>query len=183
MKLWTIQPIEAIKEIENKGYYSTNIEEIDLDFIKSYDWIVEKMKNTIGDAPEGIKYPLWAWHTYNGKHQRPDFRNSGYAKRGSNLCCIEFEIEENKVLLSDFDSWHIVLNNGFYFDFENEKESSKKYENILKLPKEEQQKEKVKTWDKVFINKENLSNTNYIQATFWKLEKEKITDIKKFVAK
>ncbi|MEW3584057.1 DUF3841 domain-containing protein, partial [[Clostridium] symbiosum] len=28
--------------------------------------------------------------------------------------CIEFEIDDNKVLLSDFDGWHFVLSNGYY---------------------------------------------------------------------
>lgn len=184
MRLWTIQPIEAIKEIEVKGIYKTNRKMIDQDFIRAYNWISEKMIEKIGDAPKDIKYPLWAWYTYNNKHKQPDLRNSGYAKKGTKLCCIEFEIEENKVLLSDFDAWHIVLNDGYYFDTNNNKEWNKKYNQMLKLPKNKQEIEKRKTWDKIFINKENnLLKINYIQATFWKLEKENIINIKQFIAR
>lgn len=161
MKLWTIQPVEVINEIEEKGYYITDKEKIDNDFITAYNWITDKMKENIRNS-DNIEYPLWAWHTYDGKRKQPDLRNSGYAEKGTKMCCIEFEIQDDKVMLSEFDEWHIVLNDGYGFDNEL---WDKKYEHILTLSEEQQEKEKIKSWENVIIHKkEDVINKQYIQA-------------------
>ena len=34
-----------------------------------YNWMVAQMEDRIGKRPEGVTYPIWAWHTYSWKHK------------------------------------------------------------------------------------------------------------------
>ena len=122
MRLWTIQPVEVwTKLVSDKVFHcdpekSVLISDADatLSFKEPYDWIVRQMMQRIGEEPEGVKYPIWAWHTRNWENKKPDLRCCGYNEPGTKCVCIEFEIDDNKVLLSDFDGWHFVLSNGYY---------------------------------------------------------------------
>jgi hypothetical protein len=37
-----------------------------------YDWMVEQMRIRIGNPPPGVRYPVWAWHQWEGKRKKPD---------------------------------------------------------------------------------------------------------------
>ena len=69
MILWTIQPIEVYNLIQEKGYYICDPSKSEclemMCFEKAYDWLIEKMKEKIGQPPLNAKYPVWAWHTWN----------------------------------------------------------------------------------------------------------------------
>lgn len=58
--------------------------------------------------------------------------------------CIEFEIPDNQVLLSDFNAWHYVLNNSWNDDSKNEEEWEKMQDNFDKLDGETKTKIKRK---------------------------------------
>lgn len=51
------------------------------DFKNAYDWLVVKMEERISKL-NGVNYPVWAWHTRDWKHKKPDLRESG------NIDCI-----------------------------------------------------------------------------------------------
>ena len=111
MVLWTIQPREVYTCIQNTGRYicvpgkTPNIP----DFRYAYGWLNKKMKARVGVPPDGISYPVWAWHTYDGKRKKPDLRHSGYEEKGKECVCLEIEVPDKDVVLSDFDGWHFVL--------------------------------------------------------------------------
>ena len=48
------------------------------------------------------------------KHKKLDLRNIRLGTPGEKSVCVEFEIDDLQVLLSDFFAWHSVLNGGFY---------------------------------------------------------------------
>ena len=55
--------------------------------------------------------PIWAWYQWEGVNGRkPDLRSAGYLPRGERGVRVELEVDEDRVLLSDFDLWHYVLN-------------------------------------------------------------------------
>lgn len=80
------------------------------------------MKKRIGPPPAGARYLAWAWYAQNGKHNKPDLRSErwGYGPGNEQYACIELEIPDDLALLSDFDVWHIVLNNGLISETEEE---------------------------------------------------------------
>ena len=115
MILWTMQPLNVYEMIQGTGVYRCDPARssmIGLEFTEQYDWLVEKMTERIGPPPDGVKYPVWAWYKQNGKRSKPDLRSErwGYGPGGEMYTCIEIDIPDDKVLLSDFDVWHLPLN-------------------------------------------------------------------------
>ena len=179
MILWTIQPLKVYNSIINGTIYKSDGRYINKNFKQPYSWMTEKMKEKIGKPPKGTRYPIWAWYKYDSKRKKPDLRNCGFGKQGEKMVCIEIDIPDNEVLLSDFDAWHFVLNNCYYdFKCKNEEQFNETYKWIESLPKEEKQKEIEKSWDNIFnITEDNgewSKNGHWVQATFWTLKRENI---------
>ena len=184
LTLWTIQPVEVMDIINKEGVFrctktlSDNYQ--DVCFNNAYDWLTNEMLGMERLAhPDGVELPLWAWHTYDGKCKKPDLRQSGYASKGTKCVCIEFCIEENKVLLSDFDIWHCVLNDIWYNDAVDEDVYYELDDWYDALPEEEQKETKYASWRMMY----DVHRSDYVQATFWELRKEQIKKVQYFTAR
>lgn len=189
MRLWTIQPPEVVDIINTTEQFTcdTTLSENYKDFHDAYHWLVNEMDKRNITHPQHLTLPLWAWHTRNAKHKKPDFRYMGLGVRGTRYACIEFEIPDNQVLLSDYDKWHNVLNKSWYDDSTNESEFDELQAWFDTLEPQERHKLTIDSWQKIFDTTYRKSqwdsNGEYIQATFWVLEKSMIRDIKYFIAK
>ena len=175
MKLWTIQTPDVYEKILKEGKYfcdekKANLLESD-EFRNAYNWLSKKMVQKIGHSK--VKYPVWGWYCIDGKNKKPDLRLSGYGERGKELVCLEIEIPDEKVVLSDYDLWHFVLNDIYLFDDDEELDD---LEDITK-------EEKEKSWDKIFVDESNIEANSYIQATFFELRKENIKKAQFFKAR
>ena len=125
MKLWSMQPIEIWNMIQTNGVYRCDPKRSSMpepEFVTKYEWLIRQMKKRIGEPPEGVLYPVWAWYMQNGRRRKPDLRGErwGYGPGNEQYVCIEFEIPDNQVLLSDFAAWNIILNNGLITETEAE---------------------------------------------------------------
>lgn len=188
MRLWTIQPPEVLDTMNETGEFVCNphLSENYNDFKNAYAWLIAKMneKNIvcIGNKPA---LPLWAWHTYDWKNSCPDLDIVGRTDMPN--ICIEFEIPDNQVLLSDFTAWHDVLNNWYSDDSTSETEWQKNQTKYTELLPDEKEQIKIKSWDKVFdvspFKNEWITRGRFIQATFWRLTKDMIISAKEFVSK
>ena len=110
MRLWTIQPVVVYEELQRTGVFrhTEKIPEPFYDcFENAFCWLVKYLKAK-DDCPDGIQFPIWAWFRFNGQEKKPDLRHSCYGVRGEKMVCLEIEIPDDKVLLSDFDLWHFV---------------------------------------------------------------------------
>ena len=96
MKLWTIQPEEIGKLLENGESFICNVNKSQFYnencFHDAYDWMISKMNEKNISNPKHIKLPIWAWYRRNNKCKKPDLRESGFAKRGDKCVLIELEI-------------------------------------------------------------------------------------------
>ena len=120
MRLWTLHSEDVYTSLMEKGIYrcdpalSECIEMAPKNFTNAYDWMNRQMERKVGPAPDGVIYPVWAWYIMGGRHRRPDFR-----WREMYFClpmvCMEIEVPDEQVLLSDEDLWHIVLNDMYNF--------------------------------------------------------------------
>lgn len=188
MKLWTIQSIEFYEKLKMDGRISIPLDSefIHEDFRQAYDWIRKKMSIT--------NYPIWAWCKFEGKIGPMDMRCSGYAKRGTDLVQIELNVNENDVLLSDFELFHYVLN--YWYLPDNEEDDDKfidKYESngftihdIQNLGIETEflnliRKEIEESWDKVLDINKNSSTS--VQACVKELSISQVSSITRFRAK
>ena len=190
MRLWTIQPIEVYEILKEKGVFTCEEEKSELfkDFKNSYDWLIGKMDEKNIEHPNDINYPIWAWHTRDWKNKKPDLREGGYGERGTKSVCLELEISDDRVLLSDFDLWHYVLNHWFIDDSTNEEEWEEIHQEFEKKPYEEREKLILESWNKIFNVKpfiiENwITIGRYVQATFWELKMEDVKKVQFFTCK
>lgn len=171
MKLFSFQPQEVVQELLNGNPYICDPrkafflqeEPHNFGFKKAYDWLANKMEDKT-PKPDGVSYPVWAWHLIDGENTKPDRRTtlfSGYDKLDT---IIELEIPDNEVTLTDFDDWHYVISDWAY-QSDEDYEANPEWE-----PTEE---EKLASWDVVF----NVNNKKYVQACFWRIMPENIVKI------
>lgn len=193
MILWTIQPIEIWEELKTKGYYICDPKKAEyiydnkINLKKQYLWLVNQMCDRVGKQPDGVHFPVWAWHTYNSKHKKPDLRHRGYQEPGSKCVCMEIDIPSDQVLLSDFDGWHFVLGDFYYYQDDSEEEFDRIEEWLDTLSDEQRTLEIEKSWLHIFDVERLESDWNavgrYIQATFWMLKLEQVKEVKYFTAR
>jgi hypothetical protein len=146
------------------------------------------MSNRIGNPPQSVTYPVWAWYKFNKEHKPLDLRYRGYSKRGDKCVCIELEVPDNEVVLTDYDAWHFVLNKWYLnIDCEDEETWDKDHEWLDSLEPQVKAQEIEKSWQSVFRIDEYESDWqkrgHFVQATFWILKKEQIKKVRFFTAK
>ena len=144
------------------------------------------MKARIGDPPEGVSYPVWVWYMREGVRKQPDLRRErwGNGWKGERFACMEIDIPEEKVVLSDFDSWSIILLHGLIAETEEELDKLEQEQNSL--PYKERKMYREKNWEQVFdltyVDNDWMHRGDWIQATFWELRKEDIRKVRFFTA-
>ena len=195
MKLWTIQSIDVWEKLKEEEIIScdtklaVHLKDEEYSFLESYNWMRKEMINRIGDSPNKSNiYPIWGWYINRGLNKKPDLRRSAYGPSGEQMVCMELEIPDNKMLLSDFDLWHFVLNNWYLGDSTNEEEQDEEWRWLDTLSEEEKQKEIEASWDRIFDVDKTSINTystfgDYIQATFWELKLSEVINVQIFTAR
>lgn len=187
MTLWTIQPERIYCFILKTGQYTCDPGQVVMsEFTKMYDWLALQMKERIGEPPEGIIYPVWAWHTQSSKHQKPDLRSERWSNGydGDKFVCLEIEVPDEQVLLSDYDLWSLILLDVLITETEEEdNEIEKTYK---ALTPEKQLELKYENWKRVFdvtpFDNAWMRRGAWIQATFWSLKKDMIKKVRYFTA-
>ena len=179
MLLWTIQPESVWRLLKREKIFRCNPNESvylngEWNFSAAYGWLVSQMESRIGKRPEGVTYPVWAWHTFNGKHKKPDLRDHYFSAHYGVYACIEIDIPEENILLSDEENWHFVLNDWFYSGAKSEEEYDRLEAEYNGLPEEEKSKAREKSWEGVFdvepIDTDWHRQGRYVQAVFWELK-------------
>jgi hypothetical protein len=73
-----------------------------------------QMRARLGQPSTRRQMPIWLWCQWRGAARaRPDLRATGHLPAGTPAVRIELEIEDARVLRSDFELWHYVLNGWF----------------------------------------------------------------------
>ena len=184
MIVWTIQPYKVYQKIMDEGIFFCNPElsinlKDDHDFSRAYHWMIQQMIKQIGPSNKKDTYPIWAWYrSRDYQHRRPDFR---WVKDYPDEVCIELEIPEKKVLLSDFQGWHFVLNDWYYSDAKSDEEWDCKEKWFDNLTVNQQQRVKEESWQRIFDitprHGEWEVNGDVVQACFWAIKKDQISKV------
>ena len=162
-------------------------------FSLSYDYMSEQL--FLKDKNRKSKYPLWFWYEVEGsKDIMKNDKMFFYCHEGR-FYVLECMIDEKRVLLSDFDLWHCVLNGVPAFDDEKEDKEFDEYlfNNDIKyhdiFVKNDQKildvKHKVyESWKNIFNLSCNSKYSRYenktIQAVTWELFLDDVVKIHKF---
>lgn len=110
---WSIQTMSKWQEVQKLGYLKGNADYIWEEFAEPYAWMMQQMKSKLPNY-DG-EYPVWLWI------DRPDLRRSAHLRKGEQGVLLKLELDENDVLLSEFQAWHFVLSHSF-FDLDIEEE-------------------------------------------------------------
>lgn len=190
MVLWTIQPESVYRQIIETGSYHFDPEKSALysDFRDAYFWMEIEMRKRgiVPSSASGATEPLvWAWHTWDGKWQVPEYQDEVFHIDGKEEkpVCLEIEVPDENVLLSDFNAWHFVLNDSYLDDSHNEEEFEKMHAEFDALSLKEKEEKKRASWQSIFdVSQYTIGNgwrTNgfYVQAVFYGLKKEQIRHV------
>ncbi|WP_295731071.1 DUF3841 domain-containing protein [uncultured Limosilactobacillus sp.] len=188
MIVWSIQPYEVYEQLLTKGTFicdpakSINLQS-DLefnvhDFENAYNWMIKQMNRRIGNPPNGVTLPVWVWYKYNYSHRHPDFRTY---RDYDNQVCLELNIPENQILLSDYDNWHFVLNDWYLNDAKSDEEWHKKDDWFDNLSPLKQKRVKERSWQRIFDvtprKGEWTQNGAFVQGCCWYFKKDQISHV------
>lgn len=185
MIIWTLQPLFVYQQVRENGVFHCDPEQCAMpEFEDSYRWIADQMRKRIGPPPDGVEFPVWAWHTRNWRRARPDLRTARWdcGPGNQDYTCITMDVPDSDVLLSDFDSWHMVLNKSPIA--ESEQEFDQLYEEIDAMSKQDRMAFLSSNWERVFdigkVSDHWMDRGRWIQATLWELRAEYIKDVRFF---
>lgn len=102
--LWTFQHPSVIQRLKEEGTFAVDPTRVDSDHGRAYQWLVKQMELRIPGYPVG-RFPIWAW-----THKPQLDKDLHESCAGDAL--IHMRIPRVQVLVSDYDFWHCVLNNG-----------------------------------------------------------------------
>ncbi len=151
MRLWSIRRAEELAELKNCDALRTQSTKADQHFRAAYNWMSNQLKAHAGPPPDGIVYPIWLWqHCYGTSKSRPDLRTRCLLPTGTAGVRIEVNLPSEKVLLSNFDGWHSVLNNHPYCASDSEYEEMERFIGEKGLSHPDVEKVKVASWQRIF---------------------------------
>ena len=179
--------MEVYQQIQQQGVYHCDINRSVLDFCREqFDWLADEMRVRIGNSPEGATHPIWAWYMWEGIRKKPDLRRArwGNGWKGDQFACMEIDIPEDRLVLTDFDSWSIILLNGLISDTEEEDiRQEQEYESLSENEKKEYRDQNWRrVFDLSFVDNGWMHRGDSIQATFWELRKEDIREVRFFTS-
>lgn len=187
MKLWTIQKPDAYADLIKEGVYRTDPKYISSNKLEAYGWYAEQLAQRVSPPPPGTSYPVWAWYKLNNEQKKPDFRTSGYAKTGTELVCMELEVPNELVLLSEYNDWICALQ-GLYIHDTGKDELYDYESSMLEAMSEEQRTRAIRnSWNKIFDIRSFFSTKGCrginIQGAIWEIRKEYVRKTWTFKAK
>lgn len=193
MRIWTIQTQAAWDALKSDGVLRARLEHQSSDWPDAYAWMRDQMIRRIGEPPLLDAAPLWGWHRWRNEGQpRPDLRSiRHYWHPPGPYVLIECDLPDNAVVLSDFDAWHLVLNNRYVsiseedddaYEFEARRYHAMPDEGALAALRENF----YKSWDRI-IDMDALTEPYWhgdqkrsVQACFWQIEAAQVRSVRPF---
>ena len=122
--------------------------------------------------------------TAPGKSREPDLYSLG--RPGEELVLFELEIPDDRLVLTEYNTWHYVLNKWFYCRVKDGEDFRNRNDWFDALPPEEKEKVMERSWQAVFDTKlrdngEWDRNGQFVQATFWELRAGDIVSCRRCV--
>lgn len=114
MRVWTIQTIDVAEALASGVAWRAHGDRTAPSWRHAYRWMRGQMQQRIGPPRFDGQAQVWVWQQWRGRARaRPDLRSSGHLPRRTDGVRIELELAPERLLLSDFELWHYVLN-GWY---------------------------------------------------------------------
>jgi hypothetical protein len=185
VRVWTIQRSCWWSILQQRGVIHADGRRVCHHVRPAYRWMMEHMYRRIPGYTGA--YPVWFWYS-----PEPDLRHSAHLERGERGLRIELELPRSNILLSDFQTWHCVLNRWHLsLSWRERREWDRKirgfdpYRKKLPAPLES---ELQSTWERVFnigrINGTKLwGAVDLIQGVTERALLSEVREVREFVAR
>ena len=202
MIVWSNLTADAWGELQQKGFLRATRQNVEADFMLAYIWMADQMERRLGLRPSKGAMPIWVWSQWSGNRRRPDLRASGHLPKGARGVRVECKVQDDRVLLSDFELWHFVLNYGYLPKSEDEEAAFEKELAAAglsltggslrnPLPHARYRQKIERSWERIFDltwtdpEQEIVSpmKDRSIQGTMWELLRDDVVDAKEFTAR
>jgi len=204
MVIWSILTVQAWDELQRKGRLHASRRHVTKEFLGPYLWMAEQMQRRLkAPRPSKDAMPLWAWYQYEGADRRkPDLRACGHLPKGERGVRLELQVADDRVLLSDFDLWHYVLNYWYLPETEEAEEAFEKKlaqaglsfykcDHQHPLPHAGYRRDIEKSWERIFdVDWADRGRTiadpprkKSIQATLWEILLTDVVNANEFTAR
>jgi hypothetical protein len=157
MRVWSLQPLAVYDKLRAAGTLHVDPAlcpaltgpEPWLEMLEAYTWVAGQMTRRGVTPPPGVTLPWWAWHTIDWEQHKPDLRRREY--RGYNdQVCLELELPDTEVVLTDFWAWNAVLGQHYLGDASSTAEYDAEQAWLDTLSDEDRRSTVVESWQKVF---------------------------------
>ncbi len=185
LRLWTIQHVPAWDEFLRKGILRGDGRRVYRQFRFAYHWILKQMKLRVPGYSG--RYPIWAWLI-----PKPDLCRTACLAPGEKGVRIEVIVPQERVLLSDFYAWHVVLNQGYLALSDKEDQEWELKTDRLGWNEKQRsghlRRELEKSWERIFdveaLRASGWSGTgSCIQATVEEIYLDEVVNVKEFTAR
>lgn len=188
LRLWSIQAPQAWELLRTHGAYTAQAQYTPPAWRHAYTWMCTQMQRRLGAAPAAGQMPVWAWRCWRGQQRmRPDLRCAGHLPAGAHGVLLTLQMAPSRVLLSDFELWHYVLN-GWYLPANRGDE--RRFERSAALLPAGARKRRIEaSWQRIFEPVVLRSpytaprRARAVQAAFWGLHPEEVLEARHFVAR
>ncbi|ATF14877.1 DUF3841 domain-containing protein [Brevibacillus sp. HB1.4B] len=167
---WTLQNQEVWELARERGFLQGDRKHAM--FPKEYEWMIHQMKKRV--AKYRGEYPIWLWV------DKPDLRRTGYFESGVQFVRIKVELDEQDVLLSDYDEWHMVLNNDFLANSEQEYEEYHQGKGTIS---KEESWERIFAWNRKRDSSWDAYEDRELQGTTGKIDIANVKSVEYFLAR
>lgn len=128
MRIWTIQPLAVLEQVEKDGVALSygGLSDWDDYVWEPYEWLIGQLVQRRGWTPR--RFPWWAYC------EKPDLRNHRWSGRGMQVR-LELEIDENRLLVMPRWAWDNVVS-GQYIAYTEEEDRAWNERMLANVPLE-----------------------------------------------
>jgi hypothetical protein len=185
--LWTIQTDAAWTVARRRGVLVGDARRVCADHRSAYRWLTAVMRRCLPPPCRRVTTPIWAWRRWRTESARPDLRSRGHVPAGVRAVCLEFRMDPEHVLMSDFLAWHYALN-GWYLP--RNEAGERRFEAWLRrrgldpaqtrtLRDTSVRRAIERSWHRMFLLDEGAS----VQACVWQVPLSAVTRVRTFVGR
>lgn len=111
VRVWSVQTRDVLDVLAAGRVWRAHAHHVPADWCKAYHWMAQQLATRVGPPTSATQAPVWVWCQWrDARTPRPDLRARSHLPPGTAGVRLELRIEPARLLCSDFELWHYVLN-------------------------------------------------------------------------
>jgi hypothetical protein len=181
MRAWTIQTSDALLALRSGQVWRAHAQHVPADWFRAYLWMSGEMRVRLGQPDYWWQAPIWVWCQWRGAARpKPDLRARNHLPTGTRGVRIELELDDARILRSDFELWHYALN-GWYLPASLDDER--------RFEEGPHRRRIAPSWQRIFDLAWNdrryraPRRQRSIQGVLWELRPDDVREVTEFIAR